>query len=159
MATAPETRPVLESGDRLTRDEFHRRYCLRPDIRKAELINGVVYVPSPARWGKHGEYQSIVILWLGMYATDRPELGIGDNDTVFLTGGHEVQPDAFLFRLTGPDASARVTEDSYIEGAPELVVEVAASSVSYDLHDKKDAYRQAGVPEYVVWRALDEQID
>ena len=159
MATAPEVRPELESGDRLTPDEFHRRYCLRPDIRKAELINGVVYVPSPARWGRHGKHQALVVLWLGMYVVERPELGIGDNDSVFLTGGHEVQPDAFLFRLTGPGAGARVTEDGYIEGAPELVVEVAASSASYDLHDKKDAYQLAGVPEYVVWRVLDGQID
>jgi Uma2 family endonuclease len=159
MATAPEVRPELESGDRLTREEFHRRYCRRPDIRKAELINGVVYVPSPARWGKHGKHQVLVQFWLGMYLVDRPEIGVGDNDTIYLTGGHEVQPDAFLFRLTGPNAGARETDDGYIEGAPELVVEVAASSASYDLHDKKEAYRLAGVPEYVVWRVLDEQID
>src|SRR3712207_6959307 len=37
MATAPDIRPELESGDRLTREEFHERYCRRPDIRKAEL--------------------------------------------------------------------------------------------------------------------------
>ena len=37
---ATETLPLvpLESGDRLTREEFHHRYCARPDIKKAELI-------------------------------------------------------------------------------------------------------------------------
>jgi len=107
MATAPEVRPELESGDRLTREEFHRRYCRRPDIRKAELINGVVYVPSPARWGKHGKHQVLVQFWLGMYLVDRPEIGVGDNDTIYLTGGHEVQPDAFLFRLTATSRARR----------------------------------------------------
>jgi Uma2 family endonuclease len=159
MATAPDVRPELESGDRLTREEFHQRYCRRPDLRKAELVNGVVYVPSPARWGKHGKHQSIVQLWLGTYAVNRPEIGVGDNDTVYLSADDEVQPDAILFRLTGPNRGARVTDDGYIEGAPELVVQVAASSASYDLHDKKEAYRRAGVLEYVAWRVLDEAID
>lgn len=159
MATAPHLHPILENGDRLSPEEFHRRYELRPDISKAELIDGVVYVASPARWDLHGKHQSLVILWLGTYAAGRPGLGIGDNDTVCLSGGHEVQPDAFLFRLAGPRRGARVTADGYIEGAPELVAEVAASSASYDLHDKKEAYRLAGVGEYMAWRVLDGQID
>jgi len=159
MATAPELRPELENGDRLTREEFHRRYELRPDIKKAEFIDGVVYVASPSRWVKRGKHQVLVVFWLTSYAVDKPELGIGDKDTVYLTGGHEVQPDAILFRLTGPRRGARVTDDDYIEGAPELVVEVAASSASYDLHDKKEAYRRAGVPEYIAWRVLDNAID
>ncbi|MGD9894839.1 MAG: Uma2 family endonuclease [Dehalococcoidia bacterium] len=159
MATAPDVRPELDSGDRLTREEFHRRYCRRPDLHKAELVNGVVYVPSPARWGKHGKHQSIVQWWLGGYAMDRPEIGVGDNDTVYLSPDDEVQPDAFLFRLTGPNRGARETDEGYIEGAPELIVEVAASSASYDLHDKKEAYRRAGVLEYIAWRVLDEAID
>ena len=159
MATAPDLQTVLENGDRLTRAEFHARYCARPDIRKAELIDGVVYVASPSRWDKHGKHQSLVVLWLGTYALGRPAVGVGNGDTVYLTGGHEVQPDAFLFRLSGPDAGARVTEEGYIEGAPELIVEVAASSASYDLHDKKEAYRRAGVPEYIAWRVLDRAID
>jgi Uma2 family endonuclease len=159
MATAPDLRPELESGDRLSREEFHRRYCRRPDIRKAELVNGVVYVPSPARWGKHGKHQTIVQWWLGSYVVDHPEIGVGDNDTVYLSPDDEVQPDAFLFRLSGPNAGARVTDEGYIEGAPELVVEVAASSASYDLHDKKEAYRRAGVLEYIAWRVEDGTID
>jgi Uma2 family endonuclease len=159
MATAPNPHPVLESGDRLTREEFHRRYCAQPDMKKAELIDGVVYVASPARWDTHGKHQSLVVMWLRAYADDRQDVGVGDADTVFLTGGHEVQPDAFLFRLADRGTGARVTDAGYIEGAPELVVEVAASSASYDLHDKKEAYRRAGVQEYIVWRVLDGAID
>ena len=81
----------------------------------------------------------------------------GDNATIFLEGGHEVQPDAFLWR---PEAGGTyLNEDGYLVGAPQLIVEVAASSVSYDLHQKKEAYRRSGVAEYVVWRVLDEAID
>jgi Uma2 family endonuclease len=56
-------------------------------------------------------------------------------------------------------ADRRLTEDGYLSGAPQLVVEVAASSVSYDLHNKKEAYRRNGVREYVVWRVQNQAID
>src|SRR5205809_705119 len=93
MASPARTPVALESGDRLTRAEFHSRYCARPDIKKAE--------PG------------------------------------------------------GP----RLNDEDSVEGAPQLVVEVAASSVSYDLHDKMNAYRRNGVGEYIVWRVLDGAID
>jgi Uma2 family endonuclease len=156
--TAPaKLRPILESGDRLTRDEFHRRYCERPDIKKAELVEGVVYVASPVRFTFHGEPHARVITWLGVYAAKHPDVRLGDNATVGLDANNEVQPDAFLWREeTG---SARLDAAGYVEGAPQLVVEVAASSASYDLHDKKEAYRRAGVREYVVWRVTNRAID
>jgi Uma2 family endonuclease len=156
--TAPtKLRPVLESGDRLTRDEFHRRYCARPDIKKAELVEGVVYVASPVGFDSHGEPHALVMTWLGVYKGKHPRLRIGDNATVRLNRNNEVQPDAFLWReeAGGP----HVADDGFVHGAPQLVVEVAASSASYDLHDKKEAYRRAGVREYVVWRVIDGMID
>jgi len=152
--TAP---PILESGDRLTRAEFHRRYCARPDIRMAELVEGVVYVASPVRLGAHGEPHASVVLWLGTYRAAHSGLRLGDNATVLLDADNELQPDAFLCR-EGP-GGPRVTDEDYIDGAPQLVVEIAASSASYDLHDKMQAYRRNGVREYIVWRVLDESID
>ena len=97
------------------------------------------------------------MLWLGTYSVRDPELLLEDNATVYLDDRSEVQPDAFIWRPEpgGP----RLTEDGYVEGAPQLVVEVAASSVSYDLHDKMEAYRRNGVREYIVWRVLDAAID
>ena len=155
MAT-PTRRPVsLETGDCLSREEFHRRYLARPDLKKAELVDGVVYVPSPVSLDPHGERHVFVITWLGVYLATNPGLRAGDNATVFLRGGHEVQPDAFLWQPVG--SRARLTADGYLDGPPQLIVEVAASSVSYDLHHK--AYRRNGVPEYVVWRVLDQAID
>lgn len=152
---APTIR-ALESGDRLSRTEFHRRYCDRPDIKKAELVEGVVYVASPVRV-VHAEPHGRMVLWLGTYQSRHPGPRLVDNATVILDDDNEVQPDAALWSegVGGP----RLTDDGYIEGAPQLVVEIAVSSASYDLHDKMRAYRRNRVREYVVWRVLDEAID
>ncbi len=157
MATPTESPVSLESGDHLTRQEFHRRYLASPRIKKAELIEGVVYVPSPVRVDRHAEQAGAMTLWLGTYAVQRPGVRFASDGTVILDDGNEPQPDALLWR-TAP-GGPKLTDDGYLEGAPQLVVEVAASSVSYDLHEKKEAYRRNGVREYVVWRVLDEAID
>ena len=39
----------LENGDRLSRLEFERRYQAMPELKKAELIEGRVYMASPVR--------------------------------------------------------------------------------------------------------------
>lgn len=153
---APD-RPILESGDRLTRAEFHRRYCKRPDIKKAELVEGVVYVASPLRFNAHAEPHAAATGWAIAYKAKAPGVRVGDNATVYLDADNEVQPDVCLWR--DEPGGPRLTEDGYIEGAPQLVVEVAASSASYDLHDKLRAYRRAGVREYVIWRVLDGALD
>jgi Uma2 family endonuclease len=154
MTTIDDRPVVLESGDRLTRTEFHRRYGLRPDIKKAELVQGVVYVSSPVRYGAHARLHARVIGWLSAYTALMPDVEVADDATVKLDEDSEVQPDAVLLRHPGTGGQTRI-EDDYLVGAPELVVEVAASSASYDLHDKRRAYERAGVPEYVVWRTLD----
>ncbi len=156
MARRLEGFAFLESGDRLTQPEFHRRYCKTPEKFRAELVEGVVYVSSPARMS-HGESQARVFVWLGAYVAQHRNVRMADNATVILDPDNEVQPDALLMRLEpgGP----RITDDDYIEGAPQLVVEVAVSSVSYDLHDKMRAYRRNGVREYIVWRVRDGAID
>jgi Uma2 family endonuclease len=146
----------LETGDNLTRAEFHRRYEAMPQIKKAELVEGVVFVGSrvPVR---HATSHAQVMGWLGVYCAKHPELQVGDNGTVGLDADNEFQPDACLWRIEG--GTAHLTDDGYLEGAPELVVEVAASSASYDLHQKLAVYRRSGVREYVVWRVLDEVVD
>lgn len=157
--TAVSAVPILESGDRLTRAEFHRRYCARPDIKKSELVEGVVYVASPVRQDGHGSETGIVQLWLQTFAVGLDGLDVGDNSTVFLDADNEVQPDAFLLWRDPAKPGAHLTARGYVEGAPLLVVEVAASSASYDLHDKLRAYRRNGVQEYIVWRTQDRAID
>ena len=147
--TAIVCNPVpLESGDRLSRDEFHRRYSLRPDLKKAELVEGVVYVASPVRIEQHGEPHTLLAGWAFTYGVTHPEVRIATDTTVRFDERNEVQPDLFLFNPARADA---IRDDGYFHGPPDLVVEVAASSAAYDLHAKKAVYEQFGVPEYVVW--------
>src|SRR5690349_5488768 len=87
----------FESGDHLSREEFHRRYLLRPDIKKAELIDGVVYVPSPVRADLHGEQHGAMAGWLYAYKALHGSVRLLDNATVFLAGEDEVQPDVCLW--------------------------------------------------------------
>ncbi|PSB22250.1 Uma2 family endonuclease [Phormidesmis priestleyi ULC007] len=159
MVTIPKQMlsvPPLENGDRLSRHEFERRYQAMPQVKKAELIEGVAYMASPLRIKSHGEPHGNIIGWLWTYKTAKPGVVLGDNPTVRLDPDNEPQPDAVLFI---PGRQATISADDYIEGAPELVAEVAASTVSIDLHDKKRAYRRSGVQEYIVWRTLDQQLD
>ncbi len=149
--------PRLENGDRLTVAEFERRYEAMPDEKKAELIEGVVYLSSPVSFG-HSAAESSIGTWLGVYrAGHAAELEVGHNATVRFGNKNEVQPDICLRRVAGGTSTS--TPDGYLEGPPELVVEVAASSVSRDLHSKKNVYRRAGVREYIVLRLLDAELD
>jgi Uma2 family endonuclease len=153
-----EELPPLRAGDRLTRDEFERRYRAMPDVNKAELIEGVVYMPSPVSTDEHGSPHFDLIGWLAAYRAQTPGVQGGDNSTLRLDWDNAPQPDAFLRILPEFGGQSR-TEDGYVVGAPELLAEVSASSASYDLHDKLNAYRRNGVREYVVWRVWDREID
>lgn len=158
-ATAPRTTvPPLETGDRLTRAEFHRRYELHPDLHHVELIEGVVYVPSPVRFEQHGEPQGMIVGWLATYAAVHPEVRFSGPGTVILDGDNEPEPDAILLLRPEAGGQARLSDRGYILGAPELVVEISATSVSVDLGDKLRAYRRNGVREYIVWSTYDEQV-
>src|SRR5205823_10671630 len=86
--------PPLVNGDRLTRVEFERRYAAMPDVNKAELIEGIVYMPSPVRQTSHGKPHVILASWLGYYISKTPDLeDFGDNSTVRLDEDNEPQPD------------------------------------------------------------------
>jgi len=161
MRKLPAARPLppLENGDRLTRREFERRYRARPDIKKAELIEGVVYLPSPARHHSHGKPHVQIITWIGYYCAATPGVEASDNATVRMDMDNEPQPDVLLRIEPAAGGQSRVSEDDYIEGAPELIVEIAASSVSYDLYDKLNVYRRNGVQEYLVWQVNDKRVD
>lgn len=149
--------PELQPGDHLTRPEFERRYGAMPGLKKAELVEGVVYMPSPvkdAHAGQHSELNG----WLYLYRLSTPGVRLADNGTVRLDLSNEPQPDLHLRVLPEYGGRTRLVDD-YVEGAPELVVEVAGSSTSYDLHSKLRAYERNGVCEYLVWRVLDRAID
>lgn len=150
--------PELHAGDRLTRVEFERRYAAMPQVKKAELIEGVVYLPSHVSQLEHARARFNVIGWLGLFRSATPGVEGGDNATLRLDLENEPQPDAFL-RIR-PECGGQSRDDGkYVGGAPELIAEIAASSASYDLHDKLRAYQRNGVCEYLVWRVSDRAID
>ncbi|EKV02947.1 hypothetical protein Lepto7375DRAFT_5216 [Leptolyngbya sp. PCC 7375] len=157
VARTPLTIPPLESGDRLTRPEFERRYHAMPQVKKAELIEGLVYIASPLRAKAHGKPHARIMTWLGTY--EAATLGVEslDNATVRLDADNETQPDALL-RIEQRGQSI-ISDDDYVEGAPELIVEIAASSASLDLGAKLHVYRRNQVQEYLVWRVYDHEFD
>ncbi|MGC8638630.1 MAG: Uma2 family endonuclease [Isosphaeraceae bacterium] len=154
-----ETIPQLENGDHLTRDEFERRYDAMPDLKKAELIEGVVHMPSPVGYRKHGHPHRHLGLWLASYELATPGVEGGNNTSIRLDLDNMPQPDEFLFIVPECGGQAKISEDDYIERAPELVAEVSSSTASYDLHEKRTVYRRNGAREYIVWRVLDRQLD
>lgn len=152
------TIPPLENGDRLNRYEFERRYNANPNQKKAELIEGVVYMAAALRFRSHGQPHGWIMTWLGTYEAMTPGVAVGVEPTVRLDIDNEPQPDAVLLIKPEAGGQAQLSDDDYIEGAPELIVEIAASSVAIDLHAKKQAYRRNGVKEYIVWQVLDQKI-
>jgi Uma2 family endonuclease len=143
--------PLLEQGYRLSREEFERRYEQMPDKRKAELIEGIVYTSPPIRAKKHAEPQLMLATALGVYTASTPGVACFDNATVRLDLDNEPQPDLVLLKVPGKGGQTRTSADDYIVGAPELAVEIVASSLAYDLHQKKEVYRRNGVREYLAW--------
>lgn len=151
--------PPLQSGDRLTRREFERRYKAMPDVKKAELIEGVVYMPTPVRFEDHGEPHGYTVGWLAVYCAATPGVRLGDNSTVRLDMDNEPQPDALLRLERALGGNSRIDDDGYVNGGPELIAEVAASSAAYDVHDKLKVYRRNGVQEYIVWQVYDAKVE
>jgi Uma2 family endonuclease len=154
----PEAIPPLENGDRLTRADFERRYDAMTGLKKAELIDGRVYMPSPVK-RRHGRPHSKLVAWLVVYESATPGVEASDNTTVRFDEENEPQPDVSLAVDAALGGQSRIDEDDYLAGPPELVAEVASSSASYDLHEKLHLYRLQGVREYVVWRVRDRAID
>ncbi len=151
--------PPLENGDRLSRPEFERRYDAMPHLHKAELIEGVVFMAAALRFNSHGRPHGDLITWLNLYRIFTPGTAVGDAPTVRLDEQNEPQPDVVLFVQPECGGQVKLSEDDYIEGAPELIAEVEASTVSIDLGAKKTAYQRTGVREYIVWRVLDREVD
>jgi len=150
--------PKLASGDRLTRDEFERRYTAMTHVKKAELIDGEVYMPMPVSWENHGSPHAEMMFVFSMYKIHTNGVDTGDNATVRLDDDTEPQPDITM--IVRPESGGRITfADGFIEGSPELIVEISATTASIDLNRKMLAYQRNGVSEYIVWRTYDEAID
>jgi Uma2 family endonuclease len=154
MATHLLTTPSLENGDNLSRDEFLQIWEQLPHIKRAELIGGIVYMPSPLR-KEHGSLDRRLSTWLGVYEAGTPGTAGGSN-TTSLIGEDCPQPDEYLAIL--PECGGKSWGEKYVEGAPELIAEVSFSSASIDLHQKLELYQKAGVQEYLVVLVKKEEI-
>jgi len=158
------TPPGLTTGQQLSVEEFLRRWEELPSLKNAELIDGVVYLPSPLSL-QHGSFDSLIIMWLGYYAQATPGCKSGNNST-WLMLGSAPQPDAFL-RILPSHGGQSGAQGPYGAGAPELAVEVCGASVEIDLGPKLALYQRAAVREYItveipgkrlVWRVLEEGV-
>ncbi len=164
MSTTIETRQpsvkknlLLENGAQLSRAEFHRLYSQVEEDQRAELVGGVVYVPSPLR-RFHGVYHVVMSMLLGIYFGKTSGTEAGDNATLLLGVDCEPQPDLYLRILPEYGGQSQTTDDDYVLGAPELIFEIALSSRSLDLHAKRADYQKYGVREYVVLIPLDQDV-
>jgi Uma2 family endonuclease len=151
--------PPLEPGDHLTAAEFLRRYEAMPEVKKAELIQGIVYMAPPVRIDVHAEPDNLIQTWLGTYAIATKGVKAAGNGTVRLGPDDVPQPDGLLRILPTHGGQSQLDSHGLLKGPPELAVEIAASSASIDTREKLQSYRRAGVLEYLVWRTRDEAVD
>jgi Uma2 family endonuclease len=146
--TAPVSMPCLLEGDSLTSGEFLRRWEAMPDLKRAELIDGIVYMPSPVSSG-HGSFESLLNGWLILYALGTPGCRPSLEATWRMGEDNVPQPDIALVILPEHGGQSGLA-GPYHSGAPELIVEVAVSSYSRDFGAKKRLYERMGVREYVI---------
>lgn len=149
MSASTPVVETLEPGDHLDQRTFHGCYEAMGENVRAELVQGVVYMPSPAK-ADHARPNALLLTLLGLYESETPGVAVISDATIILDEDSEIQPDGGLFVLPEKGGQVRINDDGYLMGAPEWVGEIASSTASYDLHSKKTAYEQAGVREYVV---------
>ncbi|MEZ4713067.1 MAG: Uma2 family endonuclease [Caldilineaceae bacterium] len=150
--------PPLAAGDRLPRAEFERRYLAHPEIKKAELLEGIVYMPSPVKFKRHANPHLYLGGWITLYVSATPGVEGGDNATVRMDNENDPQPDILLRIDRTHGGHSFVDADDYLAGAPELIVEVASTSANYDMHVKKRVYARNGVQEYLVFLTHDQTV-
>ncbi len=143
----------------MTATEF-LRFCDRDDVPpRAELINGVIRIMSPISYGYHSNPHGNLLAWLGFYSCLTPGVELAAPSSLRLDEDNVPEPDGLLRIPSNAGGQSRIAPGNYLEGAPELVAEIAGTSAAFDLHDKLELYRRHGVREYIVWRARNDAID
>lgn len=149
--------PELHSGDRMTRKEFHSIYSRMPQNFRAELVEGIVYVASPLK-RRHGKSHLLLGSVFAAYEGATAGVDASDNTTLLLGEEAEPQPDLYLRILPAFGGQSKTSADDYVEGAPELIAEVALSTRALDLHAKRRDYRRHGVIEYLVLAPREQKL-
>ncbi len=153
-----EALPPLESGDRLSRAEFERRFEAMPHLKKAELIKGVVYVGGSVPI-LHAESQATIVGLCGLYTFHTPGISPADNGSLRMDEENELQPDLSLWVHRPGKGRAFIDEDDFLVGAPELIVEVVDNREVYDLQDKLEVYQAKGIQELCLWRVAENRFE
>ncbi|HBN75434.1 MAG TPA: Uma2 family endonuclease [Planctomycetaceae bacterium] len=146
--------PFLENGDCLDGEEFLRRWEAMPEVKQAELVEGVVFMNAAQRFSYHGDQLLKIGYWLNSYVAETPGTHCGGDCTVQFEENCILQPDTCLFLSPELGGCCHINDEHFLEGSPELILEVSASSASRDLNQKKKIYEECGVREYVVWNVL-----
>jgi Uma2 family endonuclease len=146
--------------------EFLRCREALPELKFAELIDGIVHIPSPLMLD-HGDIDLRVDSWLKLYVHATPGTQAACNATCQMLDDVP-QPDVFL-RVRpshrGQSRDKRKGEADYLVGAPELVIEMCLTSTEVDFGPKLVLYECACVREYItiellrkriVWRILED---
>jgi Uma2 family endonuclease len=157
MITGAKQRPIeLRSGDRLTRKEFHRLYEETAEDFRAQLVGGIVYVTASRTPISHGKSSLLFCAPLSKYESQTPGVDACSGTTFFLGDDSEPEPDLHLRISAECGGQTKISDEGYLVGAPEFIVEIAYRSVSIEMHAKKDDYARYGVREYLV-HCLEEQ--
>ena len=164
MLSPVVTATELVTGERMNVEEFLRRWEELPGLKNAELIDGVVHVPSPVS-REHGSLDFLIHWWLAHYVQATPGCQGGSNST-WLMLDSAPQPDAYL-RILPSHGGQSGDEKRFCTGAPELAVEICLTSTEVDFGPKRKLYQRAGVREYItiellwkriVWRVLENAV-
>jgi Uma2 family endonuclease len=147
----------LVNGERMTQPEFHRRYEMCGPDEKWELVGGIVYMASPLRL-THSHYDEEIGFALGLYRRATPGVEALHNATTILGVHSEPQPDLGLRIVPEYGGQSRTNDEDYVEGPPELLVEVAYSTRTLDMHAKRADYQRAGAIEYLVLCVEEQEV-
>jgi Putative restriction endonuclease len=156
--TAPNGIPPLENGERMTQPEFHKRYLACPEDEKWELIGGIVYNMTSPLSLTHSDYDGEVGYALETYRRATPGVHVLHNATTILGEESEPQPDLGMRILPDFGGRSRTSAEDYLQGPPELLVELAHSRRAIAMHAKRDDYERAGVIEYLVVCAEEQEL-
>lgn len=160
VAGRPGRPPLLplRNGEHLSRAEFERRWEATPGLKRAELIEGIVFM-SPPISEQHSSAHTLLFRLLDEYAAATPGVRALINPSLRLDLRNKFQPDCVLRIDHSTLGRSRVAADGLLEGAPELVAEIAVSSTDYEAHEKRAVYEPQGIQEYLLWQVLDARCD
>ena len=147
----------LREGDHLTREKFMRRWEAMPDLKFAELIGGIVHMPSPIS-RIHCDFHGRLSVWLGHYASATAGCTLLTAGTWLMAGDNAPQPD--LAYCIDPRRGGQSREEGgYAAGAPELIVEISYTTGVRDSGIKKRLYERSGVLEYLIVKPEKRQLE